>query len=138
MTSRLSKLAVAAALAAALPALAAAHDCDDAPARDGRPVVVTPVYTPAPPAYAPPAYAPPAYPPYRGEGWEHRRHELRWRDRELAGIRADLARLDAERADFHAQFAYLPGMLRRYDRRYFERRMQLERREHELAWMAWR
>lgn len=146
MTTRLSKLALAAALAAALPALAAANEpgrpCDHDHDRDldGRPAVVTPVYTPAPPpAYAPPAYAPPAYPPpayapYRAA----RGPELRWRDRELASIHAELRALDAQRSDFYAYNAYRPGKLRRFDRWYFARRADLERREHQLERVAWR
>jgi hypothetical protein len=124
MTSRVSKLVLAAVLAGSLPALAAAHD------RDGR--QPDPVYTPAPP----PAYAPPAPEPRRGEWHAYRANELR--ARELAEVRADLARLDAERADFHAHNAYRPGLLRRYDRRYFERRAELEAREHRLERVAWR
>jgi hypothetical protein len=128
MTSRISKLAVAAALAAALPALAAAHDRDGYD-RDGR--APAPVYTPAPP----PAQAPPA-PVYRGEWRQYRGNELR--ARELAEVRGELARLDAARADFHARNAYRPGLLRRYDRDYFARRAELERREHRLERIAWR
>jgi aminoglycoside phosphotransferase (APT) family kinase protein len=141
MTSRVSKLALVAVLAGSVPALAAANDrgCDGD--HDGRPVpvvVTAPVYTPPPPAYAPPGRYP-APPPAWREGFRDRRgHELGWRERELAAIRADLARLDAERADFRAHNAWRPGKLRRYDRWYFERRAELERREHELARFAWR
>jgi hypothetical protein len=137
MTSRISKLAVAAVLAGSIPALAAACDRDDHD-RDGRPVVVAPVYTPMPPAYAPPAQLPAPPPAYR-EGWRERRgHELGWRERELSSVRADLAALEAQRAEFHEHNAWRPGKLRRYDRWYFERRAELERREHELERIAWR
>jgi len=136
MTSRVSRLVLAAVLAGSIPALAAANDPGRpyAPDRDGRPAPVTPVYTPAPP----PAYAPPAPAPYRADWRERRGHELRWRERELAQVRTDLARLDAERADFHAHNAYRPGLLRKYDRGYFARRAELARREHELERVAWR
>lgn len=129
MTSRISKLAVAAVLAASTPALAAAgdRDCDH-----GRPV---PVVVTAPVHAAPPAYVPAPPPAWR----DHRGPDRSWRARELAAVRSELARLDAERADFHARHAYRPGKLRKYDRWYFERRAALERREHELlARYAWR
>jgi aminoglycoside phosphotransferase (APT) family kinase protein len=135
MTSRISKLVVAAVLSGTLPALAAAND----PGRpydhdrDGRPGAVMP-----PPVYTPPVVQPPAPPEYRGEWRARHGHQLSWRERELAQVRADLARLDAERADFRAHYAYRPGQLRRFDRRYFERRAQLERRERELERVAWR
>lgn len=139
MTSRTSKLVLAAVLIGAVPALAAANDRD----RDGghdrpvRPVVVVPVHAPPPPVYAPAPPAPPADP--RWQGWQDRRgHEGGWRHRELEQVRAELATLDAQRAQFHAQNAWRPGKLRKYDRSYFERRAQLEAREHELMRVAWR
>lgn len=159
MTSRISKLVLAAALAGAAPSLAAAHDhdrdCDHD--RDDRPVVVTaPVYAP-PPAWAPPPETYPAPPAYR-DGWRGDRwgdrdgawHGDRWGDRDgtwrdggwrvraLAAVRADLAALDARRAEFHERNAWRPGMTRRFDRWYFARRAELERRELELERVAWR
>jgi hypothetical protein len=153
MTSRASKLTLAAVLlAGAVPALAAARDCDHASAPPP-PVVSAPVYTPPAVPEPPPAYAPAwveyPSPPAYGDGWRDRRwheggwrergwREGAWRERELASIRADLAQLDAERAEFHAHNAWRPWVLRRYDRHYFERRAQLEHREHELMRFAWR
>ena len=120
MTSRVSKLVLAAVLAGTLPALAAAGDPGRpyAPDRDGRPGAVTPS----------PAHAP-AYAPRRGP-------ELGWRERELGQVRAERARLDAARADFHAHNAHRPGLLRGYDRRHFARRAELERRERQLERVA--
>ena len=108
MTSRIvSKLALAAVLAGSVPTLAAAHD-------DVRPVVA------------------------------ERREELaasRWREerreRELATARADLRRLEAERAEY-LRHPHRRGELRRYESRYSERRAELERRRHELERVAWR
>lgn len=139
MTTRTSKLVLAAVLISSVPALAAAND--RGPDRDcdhDRPVVVTvPVHAPLPPVYAPAPPAPPARPGW--QGWQDRGgHEGGWRHRELEQVRAELATLDAQRAEFHAQNAWRPGKLRRFDRWYFERRAQLEHREHELLRVAWR
>jgi hypothetical protein len=137
--TRVPKLVLAAVLAGSIPALAAAreheHDRTCEHERELRPVVVTPIFAPPPPAYAP---APPAPPRFR-EGWrEPGRGDGGWRHRELEAVHARLARLDAERAEFHASNAWRPGKLRRYDRWYFERRAELERRERELERVAWR
>jgi hypothetical protein len=124
-----TKLTLAALLAGAVPAAAHAHDWD----HDARPIAVQPApWQPAPP---PPAIAP------LGEdrGFGHR--EWRgggWRARELARIDAELRALDAERADFHARFAFRPGALRRFDRGYFVRRAEIEHRRGELVRVAWR
>jgi hypothetical protein len=114
MTSRISKLVLAAVLAGSIPAAASAdHD-------DGRPSSAYP----APPQHVPPAAG----------GWR----EQRWRERELATIHAELQRLEAERAQFHARYAGRPGKLRRYERDYVERRAELERRMSALHRLAWR
>lgn len=124
-----SKLAVIAALAAAIPAAASARegdrDCEHRPA----PVVVAPVHVPAPP---PPAWS------GRHERDRHWR-ENAWRERELRRVSSELRALDAERAAFHARFAHNPRKLARYDRSYLERRASLERRWSELSYrVAWR
>lgn len=117
MTSRVSKLVLAAAIAASLPAAASARDCDHGPT--GAPVTV-------------PAPAHPDRPP------PYRAHARSWRERELAQVRAELRALDQERAAFHARFAHNPRKLRRYDRSYLERRAALEHRWQELQVVAWR
>jgi hypothetical protein len=118
MTSRIPKLILVAALAAALPAAAAADGCDRDVGWGG-------------PAGAP--YARPADPGPR------RWRELEWRDRQLHRIDAELGALDAGRAEFHARWAGRPGRLRRYDRWYAERRAELEHRRAELLErFAWR
>lgn len=128
MTSRISKLVAAAVLAGSLPAAALAHDGDHDRDRDARPVVVAPA---------------PWYPaPAPREDWRAHvrdgRREAAWRERELASCRAELGTLDAARADFHARNAWRPGQLRRYDRGYWARRAELERRMSELERVAWR
>jgi hypothetical protein len=129
MTSRISKLAVAAVLAASVPAAALAHDCDGD--HDGaRPPVA---WAPAAPQ---PVYAPaPAYPiaapsPYWREGG--------WRERRIHELRAELRALDARRADEYARLGANPWRLHRFDRWYAFRRAELERRLSELAYVAWR
>ncbi len=114
MTSRISKLVLAAVLAAMVPV--AARPCDHDDRREA------------------------AWPaPWRPEpAPSHRWREAAWRERELWRIRAELQALDAERADFHARFAWNPRKLRRYDRSYLERRAELERRWSELQPVAWR
>lgn len=114
MTSCISKLVLAAVLAGSIPAAASAHE------RDGRPDAVYP---------APPQHVPPPAREWR---------EQRWRERELATIHAELQRLEAERAQFHARYAGRPGKLRHYDRDYLERRAELERRMNALHRVAWR
>lgn len=138
MTSRVSKLVLAAVLAGSVPTLATAsergpgRDCDHDAA--GRPVVVMPpVYAPSPVRHpAPPA--PPAWETWRERRWQ----EAGWRQRELAEVRAELRTLESRRAEFHARNAWRPGKLHRYDRWYLERRAQLEQRERELLRVAWR
>ncbi len=85
MTSRIPKLVLAAVLAAALPA-AAARACDHDAARRGE-------------AAWPVPWRPDPAPP-------HRWREAAWRERELQRVRAEIQALDAERADFHARFAW--------------------------------
>ena len=127
MTSRLvSKLALAAVLAGAVPAVAAAHD--GPPDRDGRPVAVAPA--PWSPGPAPVVVE-------RREELRARRWREERRDRELASARAGLRRLDAERAEFLSH-PHRRGELLRYERGYLERRAELERRCHELERVAWR
>jgi hypothetical protein len=119
MTSRIPKLILVAALAASLPAAAAADDrCDHRAGPGG------------------PAAAPYAYPADPGP---RRWREGEWRDRQLHRIDAELRALDAERAELHARWAGRPGRLRRYDRWYAERRAELEHRRAELLGrLAWR
>ncbi len=127
MTSRTSKLVLAALLASSLPAVAAARDCEHDRDGDHRP----PVYVP-PPAYpAPPAPAPDRW---REDSWR----DGSWRERELREVRAELRALDQRRAEFHARFAWNPGKVRRFERRYALRRAELERRWYELQYVAWR
>jgi hypothetical protein len=134
MTSRASKLVLAVLLAGSVPGLAAASDHEHDRRCDHDQVVVTPVVTP-PPVYAP---APPAPPRLREEWREPGWRDGGWRHRALESVHAQLAQLEADRAEFHAQNAWRPGKLRRYDRWYFERRAELERRERELERVAWR
>jgi hypothetical protein len=116
MTSRVSKLVLAAVLAATLPAAAAARDHhDEEPWRDRGPAYHEPGPAPAP-----------------------RWREASWRDAELRRVSAELRTLDRERAEYHALHARHPGKLRRYDRSYAERRAQLEERWHALQRVAWR
>ncbi|HEX9307045.1 MAG TPA: hypothetical protein VF894_06105 [Anaeromyxobacter sp.] len=131
MTSRISKLVLAAVLASTLPAAAAARECDHVAGdfrdpgdryergdrRDDR---VAPI--PLRPAPAPVL----------------RFREAAFRERELREIRAELQALDAERAELHARFGWNPGKLRRYDRWYIERRAELEWRWSALQRVAWR
>jgi hypothetical protein len=117
MTSRVSKLVLAAVLAASIPAVAAARDCD---------------HHGAPAAHGGPAHHPAPAP---GARWR----EASWRDRELLHVRAELRALERERAEYHARHAGHPGKLRKYDRAHAARRAELERRWHELRPMvAWR
>ncbi|HEX9401110.1 MAG TPA: hypothetical protein VF912_13450 [Anaeromyxobacter sp.] len=118
MTSRISKLVLAAVLTSTIPAVATAHDgdhdrCDQLERYDRgdrREDRVQPV-------------------PWR---------EAAWRERELREVRAELQALDTQRAEVHARFARKPGKVRHYDRWYAERRAELERRWSELQRVAWR
>ena len=114
-----SKLLLAAALAASLPAAAAARDCDHG--------------VPAPEAWAPPA-AYPVRPPPPAYRWR----EARWREREVLALRAELRALDAERARFYALPGVRRGQARRFERYYAERRAELERRWSDLQVVAMR
>ncbi len=135
MTSRISKLVLAAAVASSLPAAAAARDCD----HDGAP----PSAYPAPQVYAPPTPAayydptPPA-PGYEREGREGGwRHGGWWRAREIAHVREEIRDLDQARAEFYAR-PHRRWELWRFERWYGERRVRLERRLDELQAVAWR
>jgi hypothetical protein len=114
MTSRISKLVLAAAIAATLPAAASADDC----------------YRERPASW--PAPARPTTPP------PHRAREAAARERELQQLRAALRALDAERAAYHARHARQPRKLRRYDAGWTERRAELERRFWQLQRVALR
>jgi hypothetical protein len=134
MTNLASKLALAAALAAAVPAVTLA--CDD---DRGAPVAVYPAQLPAPapvytPAYAPgPGYqyeAAPAYgPAYRHDGW-------RWRAQERARLRAEYARLDRIRDDFYARPGLRRGQARRFEAWYADRRAELDQQWGALSGYA--
>jgi hypothetical protein len=113
MTSRIPKLILAAAVAATLPAAAAADDC----------------HRERPAAWAAPA-RPPTPPPHR---WREAA-----RERELQQVRAELRALDLERAEFHARHARQPRKLRRYDASWAERRAEVERRFWQLQQVAFR
>jgi hypothetical protein len=117
--NRVSKLVLAAVVAASLPAAAAARDCDHGD--DHRPV-----------AWAPPAAYPPPPPPPARYGWR----EARWRERQLAALRDEFRALDDERARFYAMPGMRRGQVRRFERSYAERRAELERRWHALQLVA--
>jgi poly(3-hydroxybutyrate) depolymerase len=117
---RASKLIVAAALAASLPAAAAARDCDHG--------------VPAPEAWGQPT----AYYPVRPAPAPYRWREARWRERELFSLRAEFRALDDERARFYAQPGVRRGQARRFERYYAERRADLERRWNDLQYVAMR
>jgi hypothetical protein len=134
MTTRLSKLVLAAVLASSVPAAASSgeRDHDRAGCPPGvRPPVAHPV-APPPAPYA--AYPAPPAPRPAPRAWP----DARWRERELLEVRAELRALDAERARFHAEYGHRPGKVRRFERWYAARRAELERRWHELQWVAWR
>jgi hypothetical protein len=135
MTSRTSKLVVAAVLASSIPAAALARDCDHEEHAAPHAVYV-PTAAP-PPVYAPaPAYAPaPVYSaPVAARQWR----EGAWRERRIHELRTELRDLDAQRAEVYARYARNPGRLHRFDRWYTVRRAELERRLNELAYVAWR
>lgn len=122
MNSRLSKLVLAAVLASSVPAAASARDCD----HDGDDRGSPPVYAPP---YGPPAYAPPAPRVWR---------EARWRERELAQLRAEFRALEDERARFYARNGHRPGKIRKFERWYASRRAELESRWQAAQAYAWR
>ncbi len=132
MTSRISKLVLAAALASSLPAAAAARDCDG----DRVPAIQVPAWPvyPAQPAYAQPDYGP-AYGTYPSN--RHWR-DHGWRERELEHLRAEFRELDETRAAFYARPRWNPWRARRFERWYAERRAELELRWNELQAVAWR
>ncbi|WP_232287365.1 hypothetical protein [Anaeromyxobacter dehalogenans] len=122
------KLALAAALTAAVPAAAHAKPCD----HDG-PAVAYPAPVPAPL---------PAPAGWRDDRWDDRgprRHDG-WRARERAALRAEYARLDAARDRFYARWngAPPPGKARRFERWYAHERGELDRRWDALEGYAWR
>jgi hypothetical protein len=126
MTSLLPKLALAAALTAAIP-VGRAHACDDR--RDTA-------------SFAVPAHLPPADAGWRGDrdgrdgAWRDGRGG--WRARELQAVRAELRDLDAARARFHAEGPRSRREVARFERWYGERRAELERRRDRLQSYAWR
>jgi hypothetical protein len=120
MTSQsLRKLALAVALAAALPSAALAKPCDEdrlplprpAPADWGRDV--------------------------RHDQGRDSRYESP-REREAREIRRELRELEDTRADFYARYAGRPGKVRRFERWYAARRAELEARRDALRAYAWR
>ncbi|GAO04524.1 hypothetical protein [Anaeromyxobacter sp. PSR-1] len=124
------KLALAAALTAAVPAAAHAKPCDhDAP------VVAYPAPAPVPAPLPAPAG-------WRDDRWDDRgprRHEG-WRARERAALRAEYARLDAARDQFYARWNGYPppGKARKFERWYAHERGELDRRWDALEGYAWR
>lgn len=121
MTNRVPRLVLAAVLASSFPVAASAGGSCDRPH--------------APPAW-PSTAAYPVRPPPPAPA--HHWREARWRERELAEIRARLGALDAERARFHARYGHRPGKVRKFERWYAMRRAELERRWWELQPLAWR
>ena len=136
MTNLASKLALAAALAAAVPVAALADGCDH---DRGTTVSVYPAPPPAPapvytPAYAPgPGYqyeAAPVYgPAYRHDGW-------RARAQERARLRAEYARLERIRDDFYARPGVRRGQARRFEAWYADRRAELDQQWGALSGYA--
>jgi hypothetical protein len=118
MTSLLPKLALAAALTAAIPG-ARAHACDDRSETA---------------SFAVPAYLPPADAGWRGD----RDGRGGWRARELHAVRAELRDLDAARARFYAEGPRSRREMARFERWFDERRAELERRRDRLQSYAWR
>jgi len=119
MTSRASKLVLAAVLASSVPATAFAGDCDHDRDR----------------GYPPAAY--PAYPSHPAPAPRHWR-EASWRERELAQVRAEIRALEERRAEFHARFGWNPHKVRKFERWYVAQRAELDRRWYELQYVAWR
>jgi len=70
--------------------------------------------------------------PARHRGWDSARFER------VRALRSELRRLDDDRADFHARFAWRPRKLARYDAWYFAQRAELERALQRLSRYAWR
>lgn len=128
------KLAAAAVLAASLPALAVARDCEHEYEHDHDRWPV--------PAWSPPQ-APAARPaPYAPRHGDHGWREASWRQREIARLRAEFRELDLRRAEFYARGPRGRGQVRRFERWYAERRAALEVRWDELhrgsyAWARW-
>jgi hypothetical protein len=122
MMNLISKLALAAALTAALPA--AARPCDEDVAA---PAVIYPV----------PARAPVAYGREYGDQYEGRRH-VGWREQERARLRLEYARLDDARADFYARPGVRRGQVRRFERWYVAQRAELDRQWSTLRFYATR
>jgi hypothetical protein len=118
---RVSKLVLAAVVAASLPAAAAARDCDRGEDH-------------VPAAWAPPAAYPPPPPQPAPRTWR----EARWRERQLAALRAEFRALEDERARFYALPGVRRGQARRFERSYAERRAELERRWNALQLVALR
>lgn len=118
MTNVARKLALAAALTAAVPAAAHAKPCD----RD-LPVVVHPAPAPAPL---------PAPAGWHEDRWDDRgpRHADGWRARERAALRGEYARLETSRDRFYARWNGHPppGKARRFERWYAHERAELDRR----------
>jgi hypothetical protein len=99
-----SKLALAAALAAAVPTLGSASPCNDA--HHAAPVVT--------------------YPQHESRGIRHDG----WREREQ--LRFERARLEEQRNEFYARWGRSPGKVRKFERWYAGERAELERRREEL------
>mgnify|MGYP003474020974 CR=1 FL=1 len=119
MTRLASKIALAATLAALIPAVAAA-DPRDHDRRRPDVTVPAPYHSPAPPTPAP---------LWQREG--RRAHELR-------ELRRELRELEARRAAFHARWGWHGRKVQKFERWYAYERAELDRRWHELQYYAWR
>lgn len=129
MTTLFSKLALAAALTATIPAAALASDCQH---DHGRPVAAYPVPAPAPAVYGSVVF-----------GVDHeygraveRRRQASWREQERARLRLEYARLDEARADFYARPGVRRGQVRKFERWYAAERAELDREWSALSWYA--
>ena len=128
MTSRASKIVVAAVLASSIPAAPLACEREreyGQPGGDARP----PAYYAPPPEYP----APPAPTRWREDAWRER-----WREREIARVSARLESLETRRAEARARFGWNPQLMLRFERWYAARRAEFEQRLYGLQYVAWR
>jgi hypothetical protein len=133
MTSISRKLALVAALAAALPAAAHARPCDD----DRWPTAVAYPAPPQPAAWREGDRDRDDWREHRRDEWRDRRRD-EWRERERAELRGELGALEDQRADFHARFGWNGRRAAQFERWYGVRRAELQRRWDALEQYAWR